>query len=250
MTIQQALVDLGLNNKEAVIYQTLLELGESTAYAVAIKSGLKRPTVYIILDELRMRGLVLKTPHSKKQLFQAKPPDELVYEAQERTRRALSALPELLSIMASGDKPRTLYFEGVNGLKQAVLRGIDKARNHEIVGFYAYADDPSGDLKRVIDEYNEELKRNNIRVRSIVPQHPSLLRFRSEDSLYNRTVKTVPPDQYFSRVSIDVLPDSVRVIDYSNINALIIDNPNIAQTIKQIFEIVWRTLPSPGKVNK
>ena len=59
------LVKVGLNEKESRVYLALLELGSGTAYAVAKKAGIKRPTAYIVLDELRKRGLVLKIPKSK-----------------------------------------------------------------------------------------------------------------------------------------------------------------------------------------
>ena len=76
-TINDALKNLGLNDKEARAYAALLELGQTTAYAVAERSGLKRPTVYVVLDELRQKGLVLKIPHVKKQLWSAKSPHQI-----------------------------------------------------------------------------------------------------------------------------------------------------------------------------
>ena len=56
MDIQEALRNFGLNDKEARVYVALLELGQTTAYAIAERSGLKRPTVYVILDDLRQKG--------------------------------------------------------------------------------------------------------------------------------------------------------------------------------------------------
>src|SRR3989338_8173947 len=119
MRIEESLRSLGLSAKESEVYLALLSLGQTTAYAVAEKSGLKRPTVYVVLDDLRKKGLVLKIPNAKKQVFTAKSPEEFFGEAEERLRIAKQSLPDLLAL---ADKPeknfKTLYFEGEQNVKQ------------------------------------------------------------------------------------------------------------------------------------
>lgn len=107
---EEALQGLGLNQKEALIYVSLLQLGKATAYKIAQKSGLKKPTVYVILEELRQKGLVLKIPYPKKQIYSAKHPQELIHEAEERLKRVNSALPELLALTQNEDKAQCHVF--------------------------------------------------------------------------------------------------------------------------------------------
>ena len=57
MNIIKNLQSLGFSEKESKVYFTLLKIGPSTAYKIAKQSGLKRPTVYIILEELRKKDL-------------------------------------------------------------------------------------------------------------------------------------------------------------------------------------------------
>ena len=52
MDLVKALKNIGLNEKEARIYISLLQIGKTTAYQVSRHSGLKKPTVYVILEEL------------------------------------------------------------------------------------------------------------------------------------------------------------------------------------------------------
>ena len=49
--------DLGLNDKEAKVYLALLKFGEANVSDIADEAGMKRPTVYVILDEIRKKGL-------------------------------------------------------------------------------------------------------------------------------------------------------------------------------------------------
>ena len=51
--ITETLINLGLNEKQAKVYLALLQLGQAGVTAVAEKAGTKRPTTYLILEELR-----------------------------------------------------------------------------------------------------------------------------------------------------------------------------------------------------
>jgi sugar-specific transcriptional regulator TrmB len=239
MNIQESLQNLGLNDKQAKVYMALLELGQVTAYAVAERSGLKRPTVYVILEELRQKGLVLKIPHVKKQLFSAKPPDEFFGEAEERLRIARRALPELLAMTSGAKKPKTLYYEGEKGVRDFLDYGLEKVAGNEFVGFYAHAENISKELLSIVDEYNLKLKRKNIGIRGIAPEHPTLAYYRKQDKEYKRNMKIVPYDTYSANISVDVGPSFVRIFAPKDMQGVIIENPDIARTMKQIFEMVW-----------
>lgn len=239
MRIEESLRNLGLNSKEAKIYVALLELGQTTAYAVAERSGVKRPTTYVVLDELRQKGLALKIPHAKKQLFSAKAPDEFFEEVEERLRVARRALPELLSLTSGTNKPKTLYFEGDKGVEDFLNYGLEKVAGNEFVGFYAHAEGISKNLLTIINDYNDRLKRKNIGIRGIAPEHPTLAYYRERDKAYGRNMKIVPYDTYSANISIDIGPTFVRIFAPKDMQGVIIENPDIARTIKQIFEMVW-----------
>ena len=71
MTIIEALQNLGLTDKEARVYTALLKRGRTSAYGIAEESGLKKPTTYVILDDLIEKGLASRIPRVRKQLFVA-----------------------------------------------------------------------------------------------------------------------------------------------------------------------------------
>lgn len=239
MNIQESLKNLGLNDKQAKVYVALLELGQVTAYAIAERCGIKRPTVYVVLDELRQKGLVLKIPHIKKQLWSAKSPDEFLEEVEERLRLARRALPELLAMTSGANKPKTLYFEGERGVKDFLDYGLDKMSGKEFVGFYAHAENISKELLDMVNEYNSKLKREHIGLRGIAPEHTTLKYYRDRDKEYSRNMKIVSYKTYSSNISVDVGPTFVRIFAPKDMQGVIIENPDIARTMKQIFEMVW-----------
>lgn len=242
MEIKDALQNIGLNEKQALVYTALLELGQATAYKIAQKSGLKRPTVYVVLDELRLKGLVLRIPAAKKTIFSAKEPKEFFQEAEDKFEKAKSVLPQLLALTAKETKPQILYFEGLNGIKELLTYDIEKLSGKEIVGFYATAKDASKELLKVFDEYNKKINDLGIKVRSITPQHSSTQKINKfyKQLGYNLTIKFIPFDIYSASNSIDVAGDMIRILAFKELEGVLIRNKNIADSMRQIFEMVWR----------
>ena len=78
----------------------------------------------------------------------------------------------------------------------------------------------------------------------IVPEHPSLREWRNRDSEYGRLMKIVPYDTYSAANSIDVGDTFVRILAFRDLQAVIIENPDVAQTVRQIFQMVWQSLPN------
>ncbi len=242
MELREALQTIGLNEKECAVYLALLQLGRASAYSVAQKSGLKKPTTYVILDELIEKGLAARVPRVKKQLFIARSPEEAFGVAEEKLHLAKKKLPELLALTKGEQtKVNTLYFEGAEGIKQLMEHRTREMRGNELVGFYATDLNADPELIRYFkDEWAEKMLKLDIKMRMIAPEHESLKDYREADTKYNRQLKTVPYEEYSSEVAIDVLGDIVRIQDYKNLQGVAIENTEVAKTVREIFELVWK----------
>ena len=244
MQNKELLQRLGLSDKEAKVYLALLSMGSGSAYTIAVKSGLKRPTTYLILDELRKKGLVGKIPRAKKQLFMANPPDELLSSAEEWMQIAKRRLPELVALAAANTpNVKVLHFEGEHGLRDLLRYGRENMRGNTYSGFYAHPECYTKELFTLIAEgMRVDTEKFNISYRGIVPAHPALTPYVSgENPRYQ--FKSVAPDRYKSDTSIDVGDTFIRLVDVPNMQCVIIENPSFAFTLRQIFEMVWGCLP-------
>src|SRR3989344_606032 len=239
---EEALKNLGLNEKQVAVYVNLLQLGEATAYRIAEKSGLKRPTVYVVLEELRLKGLVLKIPYPKKQIYSAKPPEELIAESEDKLREVKRILPELLALVKGDRKPSVMYFDGTDGVKRLLNFGLEKMENKEIVGFNAHTEGINDEITGVFEEYNQKLKKMKIGIRGIVQDHPSLNPYREKDAEFDRNMKIVPFEKYSSDVSVDIGSDFVRILMFKDLQGVVIEHKGLALALKQIFEMQWGNL--------
>lgn len=245
MVLNEALQALGLTEKESAVYIALLQLGRASAYSISEKSGLKKPTTYVILDDLIKKALVYKVPRVRKQLYMARAPEQAFAMAQERLNFAKEKLPELLAFARSERKKvNVMYFEGVNGLKQMLEHRIKEFEGEELVGFYATDENFDPDNKEEFDQYfkkewNERMLKLGITMRGVAPDSTALKPYRDVDEKYGRKVKIIPFDKYSSDTAIDVIGDIVRIQDYKNTQGVLLENPDIAKTLRQIFEMVW-----------
>ena len=89
-------------------------------------------------------------------------------------------------------------------------------------------------------DYNDFTAKNNITLRAFVPDHPSLIEFRKTDLEKNRIIHIFPYTTYSSAVSIDTFSNLVRIMLNRNNQMVIIENKDLAKTIREIFEFMWK----------
>ena len=128
--LQEKLKELGFADKEVSVYLALLEIGSAVASDIAEKSGIKRSTVYVILDSLTSRGLVSVVEKRGVQLYHPAPPEQIVQYLQGMATRyaglADTAKELLLELEASRTAqstpaPKVQLFEGSEGIKTVEL---------------------------------------------------------------------------------------------------------------------------------
>lgn len=240
----EPLKNLGLTEKEAKVYLALLQLGAATAYSIAKKSGLKRPTAYVIAEELVEKGLIVHVPGEDPRQFIARSP-ESVLEAQEtRLSKVKQVLPELKSLQKNtSDKANTLYFEGISGLQQAYQHRRKELQNKQVVGFFASAEDASDELNQVFYEYNAYRERHNIQTKGLTVDTANLesyTQWLKSDTSHN-VFKFLPADLYDSKVSIESCDDQfVRITLFESVQTIIIESPKLAKALREVFELTWK----------
>ncbi len=234
----ESLKKIGYSEKEAITYIALLQMGRGTAYSIAEKSGLKKPTTHVILGELLKKGAVIVIPGSKRKMFAARHPEDVFSAAQTRITEAKEALGVLSSLMAqSRSEIQTIYFEGLRGVKEALYYKMNSCRGKEILGFFATAENVLPETMLFLDKWGSDLKKEQIKIRGFTTEDETTERYRTKNSY--QEIKFLPKHLYSSKISIETQGDFVRITDIQRLQSIIIENPQVAQTLKQIFEIVW-----------
>lgn len=238
----QAIQNLGLNEKEAIIYLALLESGKASANSISLKSGLKRPTTYVILEQLMKKGFAYKIPRAKKHAFSAVGPEKCALLAKERLDYSLEMLPEIKAIEKGKEEKTSLFhFEGADGLKEAYDRILKNKKDMECVAFFAHQRNVPDEIKAYWEKIDKLHTKNNIQRKVIIPDDPSVRNY-IESVVGKRndiSLKKLPIEQFDSDVAIEVYDNTTLFVSHKHMQASMVEDADIAKTITQIFNLVW-----------
>jgi sugar-specific transcriptional regulator TrmB len=236
---------LGLSEKEAQVYIALLELGPSTPYRVSKKAHLKRPTAYVIAEELVQKGLLVRVLQEKKKTYIARSIEVYVSDMEKKLDDVKKIVPELVALQRkTSEQPNLLYFEGISGLKQAYEYKLEEFHNTEILGLAAKAKDFSQELlESVVYPWNDYRERHNIRLKVLTVDDEKLVKFRKYfNDRKNFVAKFLPEVQYSADCTVEVFGWGVRIVMVRSLQALIIESTKLAATFRQVFELLWEEL--------
>jgi sugar-specific transcriptional regulator TrmB len=240
---------LGLSDKQAIIYLTLLELGEAKITDVAKKSNLKRPTVYLVIEELALLGLVSMIVNGKKKIYSAVHPKRIGELLDFRKNQFQNILPDLINIYGSGNRqPKIQFFEGADGVRQLYREVLSllPQRNSEQL-WLSNIHSVSEKFPEIINEYTRILNKfPKSRIREILFGKKT-----NNDYLKKFKIKLNPNHKikYIKNNTLDEQTDQLilenRIIFFSinpELFALSIESPEIAKIQRFMFENLWKSI--------
>ena len=242
MTIEATLQKLGLSKNEAQVYLCLLELGQGTGYEISTKLDIKRPTAYFFLEELRKKGMVTRLPQGRKHVFVPKDPRDLVVQTQQLVSDVELMLPKLLAKASNNRKANITYFENWEGFLEAEKAIVQHAKDKEMVAFFYFEDKPYADFVENLDDFYDQLARLGASIRAITPDHPSTRSLGvPQMEKHGWEIRLLPLEAFPSRSSIEVVGDLTRICSKRLGQNILIENKDIATTMRAIFEIAFAT---------
>jgi len=242
-SLSSALSGAGLTTKESEIYLALLKLKSGTAYKIAKLAKIKKPTTYVLLESLREKGFVLKTPSKRGTTYTAKSPDELVQNVEQKLNNILQVMPQLKNFFKDNQNNiNVFYFEGFDGVKDLLFYKINEIKDEKVYAFFAKLDIMDESIIKLTNSWANILLKNNILLKGITPDVEITRNAISGVPGMYQEIKFVKLEKYSSNISIDCVHNFVRIIDYKNLNGIIIENVEVSKTVRQIFEMVWESL--------
>lgn len=241
--ILKDLQKFGLDEKEAKAYAAALEIGEGTVGRLAAKSGIKRTTLYDVIESLKHRGLLSMVRRGKQTMYVAEDPRVLRESLEERKQTLEKMLPELLSIANFLDnKPKIRYFEGDEGIKE-VYKDTLKYPDQEMLAWVSDEAWDFDDQKFLFEYYLPRRIAQKIWVRAIAPDRPHMREYKAADEKSLRRTKLTSMEQFPITVEIDLYGrNRIAIMSFAEKIGLVIESEKIHTTLKSIFEMNWSGL--------
>jgi len=240
---------LGLSEKEAKVYLATLELAQDTVQNISKKSGVNRPTTYVILEKLMQMGLISKVEKEKRTLFIAEDPRELENLLEKQNREIEDKKDELKAIMdelkalnnTNREKPVVKYFEGRDGLITMDKYGRDQIKHNQ----ESLALIPIGIVESLYPERREQAIKErvqaHIKSKSIYTKNGEDISSKQDQNELRESIR-ISKDLFPLTGTISVFPGwGIKLFNFNqqNPHGVTIESKELANNMKVLYELAW-----------
>ena len=230
----------GLNDTEAKLYKAALELGEATVQDLARSAGIKRTSIYYILDDLVNKNILIALKRNKKVLYTATAPADLLKSFRHRLQdfeKTATILEEYRGSLFR--KPAIYFLQGPAGFKQVWnLIFQSKPKEYRIMteglNFLDFIRE-----KYIINEIIQTKKKLGVKSKQIIVDSPYARKIIAKDASENRQSKLLPTYTKIPFTEI-ISPSMVAYISprFSNV-IFIVENETFAESRRIVFDLLW-----------
>lgn len=251
----KTLTDIGLNETQAKAYITLVKNGSVQPPELAEILHIKRPNSYAVLDQLTELGLATKKDVKRKITYYASNPVALEKLARTQRQKAMeyehtiqASMPTLLNFFHSfSSQPGVSFYQGVEGIKE-IYNDMLRTRKD----MYVFRSSKDQDLMTT-DFFVKFKKRRadlGIKTHMINPSNNPTVWNKQTDKQNNLDRTPINPNLYTADAEITSYGNKVSIISFGEeAIGMIIDSPQIAESIKQIFGLVKVGAEASGKTS-
>jgi sugar-specific transcriptional regulator TrmB len=245
--IINVLQDLGLAKNEARIYETLLREGESGVATISSKAAINRRNVYDSLNRLIEKGLIFEIRAIAENRYQAVEPKKLTEILDEKLEDLYTVMPEMEKLYnKTPHQDEVFIYRGIEGWKNYLRDMLRIGKdNYTIGGTGAWLHPKmSSFMGRFLKEAEKQQITFHILFNHEVQEQSTTLTY-----LKNSEYKFLPKG-YSTNTAIDIFGDHVVTLSGltlggfdENMTSTIIVNPNIAESYRTWFKLMWDNLP-------
>lgn len=233
---KEVLQEVGLNEKEAIIYLGLLKERICGASKLSKLTKIQRTTVYLELDNLIRRGLVSYVIKNSKRYYQAASPEKLVEILDTKRQKINSILPNLKNLHPTIQPFKIEVFEGKEGIK-TFYQDILNNKVKELLAF-GVTGNAFEVLKFEFPHFVQKFEKAGLRVRYLANKSSEKL---LKELPKNRTKIKYLPNQYFSDITTIIYKNKIAIqsLIKENIFVILIEDEKLFKGYKNYFEFMW-----------
>ncbi len=239
---------LGFNETEIKVYLTLLKLGKTSSSVLANRLKINRSTARYTLEQLHQKGLTLMMRENNTANFWVESPTKLFQLLEQENnilnnkKIQLEKIMPTLSEIVNPHKvfPRVSFFEGLEGvqrvLEDSLTSKTDILTYSDVEGYMKY-------LRKFNEEYYApKRKKLGIFEKIIIPDTKTAVEYlRDYNALEVSNFIFVDHKLFPLYSEINIYDNKISFVTFSDVQhvGLLIENQEIYETQKSIFEMVW-----------
>ncbi len=239
---------IGLSPNEAKVYETLLELGETSVTEISQRSNIHRRSIYDTLNRLLEKGLVYQIFQKKETLYRPVDPHKCLELLREKETIFKKIMPQLEGLYKkSPSKEAAFIYKGLEGYKNYLRDLAQVGEDTYFLGAKALWFTPNIPIS-FLRMYQHEMTRKK-------KNYYTLFDYRVKQKL-PQAIKNVGgeykvlPKEYSTPGVMDVFGDyvvtfnSVDVGDFGEDGTVfVMINQELAESYRTWFQFIWDFCP-------
>ena len=240
---KEIFLQAGFSEKEASVYLALLQLGSGSVINISEKSGIKRPTCYLILNDLLNKGVVSVVQTVGGIVYKAANPEIIVGKLEIQKKKFESILPQLNALAnISENKPKIELFEGKQGIN-SVYQII--AKEAKEVRYWGNANLIYEEYKWIFDLTNDLIYKNKIIVKDLLSNDKIDLELAKKRKELGQEIRISPNSPFANDNAIFNNKIAIFSLKKEALFAILIESQEIAESFRVLYDLAWNSAKIP-----
>lgn len=253
MSLENDLKIIGLEEKEARIYLSALELGPTNIQNLSKKSEIKRSTVYEMIKNLKEQGLISETTKGKRKIFIASEPEKLKRSIKSKEQLLNDILPELKSISNIGFiKPKITFYEGKNGIRE-IYQDTLEAKNKMTLWISPIQSMLATIGEDFLNKYVEERTKKGVWVKSVYITSQKVDDYKYlNPNTFEKTLRRIrfTPKEIDIANTMCIYNNKVAIISSKKEGfGFVVESEDYANAMKVFHDLLWNISKPYGDMN-
>lgn len=240
------LIELGLGENEAFLYEVLLENADATIPLIQKKTPFSRTMAYYVVNNLIAMELAKSHKKGKKTVYNAEHPQkllELVKNQELELAQAKKSLEGLLPRITSQfrlthNKPGIQFFEGKEGIQAAIFDSLTATETiRQIINLEAVEEF----IPDIAAKYAKKREKLGIQKKVLAIDTPESRKLLKRDLSKHITDLFLPAEMNVFKTSVMIYDHKVVYLTFrkDNLLAIITEDKDIYEMHKSIFDYLW-----------
>ena len=241
--IYETLNRLGISRSQTRLYLEFLKSGSSNIAQMARTLNTSRQAIYVLLPELRDRGLVKEVKHAKRTLYQALPPSQLFALVEDLKARLDAVVPTLTNLQSvPSEVPLVTIYDTPLSMREWYRHFLEIAEEGDEFLLY-----DSGNIENwykldteFYKNYMDQQIKRKINLLTLLPENKKTAEFIKEVG-WSITEYRYTTRPFATKVEKWIWRDEVcyQTIQGSATNMIVIKSKELAEFSRRQFYEIW-----------
>lgn len=254
------LTEFGLSDKEASVYLALLELESASVQDIAKFAGVNRSSTYVVLESLRKKRLTNVTETKKGPRYMPASPEMLYKIAEDSSRKMNESKEKIRDIIPAlkalykddSHRPSVRIFESKDDMKVFFEDTVVSSKKGSLMRAFSQRTVWENLGKEYFTNLQKSRIEKEINLKVIYPNEVKQKEDFASKNPKKRLaeIRFLPKNKHALSVDFRIYEDKVAITSWKDEFGIIIENKEIADAIKYIFDFSWEHSEQLGAKNK